>query len=196
MDNDATALQNALAVLRQRHGERLSGPRRDTEAQMRRTLEQEMNLDELTADRVVKKLAGTGRLTYIGSADAGTEPGTSTTGPVISLPSTPSVAAGTPLITTADPALAMGSVRDPGGGDVAASDLGANAADVALTGAGAQSRDPVRGGPLGRSVAENNEGATMGQLADTTVESAPAPITIGEHEELEDDRTHGYWRIG
>jgi hypothetical protein len=65
-----------------------------------------------------------------------------------------------------------------------------------MTGAGAVSRDPIRGGDMGRTVAENNTGATMNQLADTNVEAVPAPITIGEHEEVEDDRTHGYWRIG
>lgn len=58
------------------------------------------------------------------------------------------------------------------------------------------SHDPIRGGDVGRSVAENNSGATMGGLADTNVEAAPAPITIGEREELEDDRTNRYWRIG
>jgi len=195
MDNDTATLQNALAVLRGQYGAQLAGPRQHTEAQMRHTLEQQMRLDELTADRLVKKLYETGKLVYMGTADRGTEPGTSTTGPVISMPSTQTTG-GAPLITTADAALVMGSVRDPGGGDVAASQLGADAADAALTGAGAVSREPIRGGDIGHSVAENNEGATMGQLADTNVESRPAPITIGEHDEVEDDRTHGYWRIG
>jgi hypothetical protein len=196
MDSDATALQNALAVLRQDYGQRLAGPRRATEARMRHTLEQRMGLDELMADRVVKKLYETGQLAYIGSADSGTEPGTSTTGPVISMPNTQSADGGTPFRTTASPALIMGVVNDPGGGDVPAAPLGADAADVALTGAGAVSRDPIRGGDTGRAVAENNEGATLGQLADTNVEAAPAPLTIGEREEAEDDRTNGYWRIG
>ncbi len=195
MDSDATALQNALAVLRGQYGAQLAGPRQGTEAQMRHTLEQQMGLDELTADRMVKKLYETGKLVYMGSADQGTEPGTSTTGPVISMPLTPT-SSGEPLITTADPALVMGTVRDPGGGDTTASQLGAAASDAAMTGAGAVSRDPIRGGDVGRSVTENNAGATMGQLADTNVESRPAPITIGEHAEVEDDRTHGYWRIG
>jgi hypothetical protein len=196
MDSEATALENALAALRRAYGDRLPGAQQETEARMRHTVERALTLDELAADRVVKKLAQTGRLAYVGSADTGTEPGTSTTGPVLSLPAAPGVSAGTPVITTADPALVMGTVRDPGGGDVAASELGAAASDAALTGAGARSGDPIRGGEVGRRVAENNEGASMGQLADTNVEAAPAPITIGEREEMEDDRTHGYWRIG
>ena len=89
MDTDATALENALTVLRQDYGERLAGPLQAGEARMRHTLEQRMNLDELTADRVVKKLSQTGRLAYVGSVDSGTEPGTSTTGPVISMPNHP-----------------------------------------------------------------------------------------------------------
>src|SRR4051812_13824492 len=101
MDNDATTLQNALTVLRQQYGEQLAGPRRSTEAQMRHTLEKQMGLDELTADRVVKKLYETGRLVYMGEQDTGTEPGTSTTGPVISMPNTQSADGGMPLRTTA-----------------------------------------------------------------------------------------------
>jgi len=196
MDTDATTLQNALSTLRQQHGEQLAGPRRRTEAQMRQTLQQHLGLDELAADRVVKKLYETGRLVYVGSADSGTEPGTSTTGPVISMPNTQSADGTMPLRTAASPAMIMGLVDQPGGGDIAASAVGAAAADVPMTGAGAVSRDPIRGGDTGRAVAENNSGATMGQLADTAVEAAPAPITIGEREEVEDDRTQGYWRIG
>jgi hypothetical protein len=195
MDSDATALQNALAVLRKQYGAQLAGPRQRTQAQMRHTLEEQMRLDELTADRLVKKLSETGQLVYMGSADQGTEPGPSTTGPVISLPMTPT-SGGNPLITTADPALVMGTVRDPGGGDLTAAQGGAAAGDAAVSGAGAGSRDPIRGGDMGRTVAENNTGATMNQLADTNVESVPAPISIGEHEDVEDDRTQGYWRIG
>jgi hypothetical protein len=165
MDNDATALQNALAVLRRQHGEHLSGPRRATEAQMRQTLQQQMGVDDLTADRVVKKLHQTGRLAYVGGADVGTEPGTTDTGPVISMPTTQSADGGRPLITTASPGLIMGVANDP------ANDVGA-------------------------ITDENNEGATMGQLGDTNVEGGRPPVTIGEHEEVESDRTHGYWRIG
>jgi hypothetical protein len=196
MDNDATTLQDALAVLRRHYGDRVTGAQRSTEAQMRHTLQEQMGLDELAADRVLKQLSQTGRVVYMGSRDVGSEPGTSTTGPVISMPLTSTNTSAEPLITTAAPALAMGSVNDPGGGAVDASLSGAASSDVALTGAGAVSADPVRGGDVGRAVAENNSGATMGQLADTSVEPAPAPITIGEREEVEDDRTEGYWRIG
>src|SRR5689334_18589120 len=118
MDNDATVLQNALAVLRQHYGEQLTGSRRTTEAQMRHTLQEQLGLDELAADRVLKQLSQTGRLVYMGNRDVGTEPGTSTTGPVISMPLTSTNTGAEPLITTATPALAMGTVNDPGGGAV------------------------------------------------------------------------------
>jgi hypothetical protein len=165
MDSDVTTLRNALAVLRRQYGEQLAGPQRRTEAQMRHTLQEQMGLDEITADRVLIKLRDTGRLMYVGSAEVGTEPGTTTTGPVISMPGTQTAGVGGPLITTAAPDVVMGIVTD-------------------------QDSD------VSRRVAENNEGATMGQLGDTNVEAAPTPVTIGEREEVEADRTHGYWRIG
>lgn len=108
MDSDATALENALAMLRQAYGAQLAGPQHHTLAQMRHTLEEQAGLDELMADRVVKKLAQTGRLVYVGSREAGTEPGTSTTGPVISMPMTQTADGGEPLRTTAEPAVLMG----------------------------------------------------------------------------------------
>ena len=165
MDNDPTTLRNALSVLHQHYGEKLIGPLRHTQAEMRHTLQQELGLDEIMADRVLIKLRDTGRLAYVGSADTGTEPGTTTTGPVISMPGTQVGGVGGPLTTTAAPGMLMGMGNDE--------DRGA-----------------------GPNIAENNEGATMGQLGDTSVEPTPAPVTIGEHEEVESDRTHGYWRIG
>ena len=168
MDSDVTTLRNALAVLRQQYGEQLAGPQRRTQAQMRHTLQQQMGLDEIMADRVLIKLRDTGRIAYVGGADVGTEPGTTETGPVISMPGTQVAGVGGPLITTAAPGTLMGLGNE-------------------------EERDIERNTT---NVAENNEGATMGQLGDTNVEAAPAPVTIGEHEEAESDRTHGYWRIG
>ena len=165
MDSDPTTLRNALAVLRQAYGEQLAGPQRRTEAQMRHTLQQQMGLDEITADNVLIKLRDTGRLVYVGSADVGTEPGTTSTGPVISMPGTQVAGVGGPLITTAAPGMLMGMGNE---------------------------EDRT----VGRNIAENNEGATMGQLGDTNVEAALAPVTMGEHEEVESDPTRGYWRIG
>ena len=125
MDSDATALQNALAVLRQYHGERLAGSRGSTEAQMRHTLVQQLGVDELTAGRVLKKLYETGRLVYVGSTARSSTPGTGTdddaepdttaTGPVISMPLTQSADTGAPLVTSASPAMVMGIVDDRGG---------------------------------------------------------------------------------
>jgi hypothetical protein len=154
MDSDATALENALAVLGQQHGTRLDGPQHQTEAQMRRTLEAQLGLDELTADRMVKKLAQTGRLVYSGSVEAGTEPGTSTTGPVISMPLTQTADGGQSLRTTAAPGVLMGLET---------------------------------GVPTDR---------VSDQPTEADREATPAPITMGEREALEHDRTEGYWRIG
>jgi hypothetical protein len=194
-DTSAT-IEKALAVLRQQYGQKLDGPRMRTEARLRQTLQQKLNLDELTADRLMEKLFADGRLVYVGDQDQGTEPGTTTTGPVISMPNTQSADGGEPFRTTFSPAEMMGIVDNPGGGDVEVGQAGSEASGMAVTGAGVVSDDPVRGGDAGRMVTENNEGPTMGQLGDTSVEAHPAPITRGEHEEVEGDRTHGYWRIG
>lgn len=122
MDSDAT---NALGVLRQHHGEQLAGSRVHAEAQMRHTLEQQMGLDERTAERVLKKLYETGQLVYVSSTGGSSAPGTGTeddteadttaTGPVISMPLTQSADGGAPLITSASPAMIMGIVDEQGG---------------------------------------------------------------------------------
>src|SRR4051812_15275775 len=67
MDTDAATLQSALSVLQQQFGGQLPGSLRKTQAQMRQALEQQLGLDELVADRLVKKLAETGRLVYVGA---------------------------------------------------------------------------------------------------------------------------------
>jgi hypothetical protein len=110
MDNNATALNKALSVLRQHHGEHLDGPQQRTQAQMRQTLQREMSLDEMAADRILTALTSSGRLVYVGGAEPDPIPEDETTGPVISMPLTQTADGGTPLITTASPALVMGIV--------------------------------------------------------------------------------------
>jgi len=194
--NNAATLQSALAALRQRFGQQLGGAQHHGEAQMRGVVMDALGLDEATADRVVKKLAQTGQLAYQGTREVGTEPGTSTTGPVISMPGTTVSAGVGEFVTTANPSMLMGTVNNPGGGDVGAAQAGAPSSGEAVSPMGAVSADPIRGGDAGRTVAVNNQGATMGQLDDTNVEARPQPITVGEREEIDNDRTEGFWRIG
>ncbi len=181
MDSDATTLQNALDVLRQHYGEQVPGPQLSAEAQMRHTLEQQMGLDPLTADRVLKRLCISGQVVYVDSADAGNqagndrdnrdnrgtgaEPGTTATGPVISMPLTQSADGGQPLITSASPAMLMGIVDD-------------------------------KGGNVGPGRAENDERDTLGWLVAPAVEGVSGPVTAGENEGAESNRPQGYWRIG
>jgi len=82
---------------------------------MRETLEQELGLDAATAERVVRDLSESDRLAYITTSDSGTEVGTNTTGPVISMPLTQTADGGAPLVTTASPAMIMGIVDNQGG---------------------------------------------------------------------------------
>src|SRR3954454_2208557 len=87
MDTDANVLNNALAVLRQQFGQQVAGAQKQGLGQMRQALEQQLGLDDVTADRVVKKLAETGRLRYVMTGDADDGPtGTTPVGPVASLP--------------------------------------------------------------------------------------------------------------
>lgn len=174
MDSDETTLQNALDVLRQHYGERLVGPQQSAEAQMRHTLEEQMGLDMLAADRVLTRLCLSGRLSYVDSTNTDTvvgtgttdtaEPGTTATGPVISMPLTQSADGGQPLITTASPGMLMGVATERGGG--------------------------VNRGP------ENTEDETLGWLVAPAVDAAPVPATTGEAEGAEGGRSQGYWRIG
>jgi hypothetical protein len=175
MNGDATTLQNALDVLRRHYGEQVPGPQLSAEAQMRQTLEQQMGLDPLEADRLLKHLCASGHVVYVDGADAGTAESTSTvadnhaddargTGPVISMPLTQSADGGQPLITSASPAMLMGITGEEGG-------------DVA------------------RGEAEGTEGDTLGWLVAPATGAAPAPTTTGGAGDAEDDRTQGYWRI-
>lgn len=180
MDSDATTLQNAVDLLRQRYGERLPGSQVDAEAQMRRTLEQQMGLDMLAADRVLKRLCLSGQLAYVDSAGTGTEAGTdagtgavddseantTATGPVISMPLTQSADVGQPLITSASPAMLMGITNDTNqDGDIA------------------RAEDP------------NPDGDTLGWLVAPAIDEGPTPDTTGGNEDG-GGRAQGYWRIG
>ncbi|HEY0071376.1 MAG TPA: hypothetical protein VGE04_15530 [Chloroflexia bacterium] len=176
MDSDATTLQNALDVLRQQYGEQLSGPQAGTEAQIRSTLQQQLNLDPLGADRVLKGLYESNRLVYVGAEDEGSEEGNRTgddrtaddargTGPVISMPLTQSADGGQPLITTASPAMLMGISSD-------------------------------QGGEANRAEAESTEGDTLGWLVAPAIEEGSRPSTSEDNQDVEGNRTQGYWRIG
>lgn len=176
MDSDATTLQNAVDVLRRHYGEQLAGPQVGTETQMRNALQQQLGLDPLGADRVLKQLRDTNRLVYVGSEEdeAGTEDGTGTdredipdargTGPVISMPLTQSADGGRPLITTASPAMLMGITNDQSGDAAPAT--------------------------------ENPGGDTLGWLVAPAVGEGPTPATTGDNPDQADDHTQGYWRIG
>src|SRR5689334_1183005 len=85
MDTDAQTLETALGVLRQQFGNRLAGSIGDTQVQMRQALEQQMGVNEVAGDRLVKQLTHLGRLVYRGGTgeDDGDAGGT---GPVISMP--------------------------------------------------------------------------------------------------------------
>lgn len=201
MDTDAAALQNALGVLQQQFGGQLAGPVRKTQAQMRQALEEQLGLDELAADRLVKKLAETGRLVYIGAdqvPDGESTPAGS--GALFDVPGalTPSgeervVAAGTTAGVEATLS-GINTVSGAIGGTMPAVQTG-------LAGARTQYRDAANlyanPSEAGARLAENREGATMGELGDTNIQAGRNhALTMGEAEALKHDDTHGYWRIG
>lgn len=183
MNTDATALQNALDVLRRHYGERLAGARQRTEDQMRNTLAQELGVDQLGAAFVLKRLCQTGQLEYVGNTGTGTgtgtgtdtgedtgsgvaaEPGASATGPVISMPLTQTAEVGRPLITTASPAMLMGITNEQGG------DAAPDQADAV-------------------------EGETLGWLLAPAVEPGEVHTATEDREQNEGEHAEGYWRIG
>src|SRR5207248_1248938 len=87
MDTDATALNQAVAVLREQFGTQVPGALRQTQATLRRALERSLGLDEPAADRLVKHLIATGRLVYVDPAAGGAsvDPGTAG-GPLYDIP--------------------------------------------------------------------------------------------------------------
>ena len=59
---DAAGLERAHTALREQYGDRLAAPRSQMQPVLRRTLEQHLGLDEVSADRLVTELYQLGRL--------------------------------------------------------------------------------------------------------------------------------------
>ncbi|HMA36166.1 MAG TPA: hypothetical protein VKY74_17050 [Chloroflexia bacterium] len=112
MDTDATTLEQALSVLREQYGTQVKGPMRRTQGEMRKVLEMKMGIDDLSADRLVKKLCETGRLTYSSVPGAPNEPST---------PDEPGTSAtmppdAGPITVPAAPAISLSGLNNPIGG--------------------------------------------------------------------------------
>ena len=101
MDSDETTLQNALNILRQRHGAQLPGPQQRGVSEMRNTLTRDLGLDTALVHNILNNLTRTNRLEYVSDAKGDALPDAEGTGPVISMPLTQSADGGTPLITAA-----------------------------------------------------------------------------------------------
>jgi hypothetical protein len=187
MDTNAQALEQALAVLREQFQGQLAGGMKGGLVAMRQALQTRMGIDELEADRVVKKLAETGRLRYVGGEatdDDEVNVMRTGTGPALIIPGTTAAQGGGPVAVPATTALAMGAINNPQGvvgGPVTGSAAAAAAGDEAHVLA---PRDTTVADQTPAKVAENLSGATMGNLADTNVE----PPRIN-------DATGGYWQI-
>jgi len=217
MDTDAQTLETALGVLRQQFGNRLAGSIGDTQVQMRHVLEQQMGVDEVAGDRLVKQLTHLGRLVYHGGTD-GDDRDAEGTGPVISMPGVTTGQSGeafavpTPNLTSAAgpdmPSPSLGGVTAPvainsgmsavtpttGMGMVGLVPLGGGVESTAATEDVAPVGTAISPGEANRATMENREGATMGQLADTNV-SAPSSPTEQVIAQGADD-SEGYWQIG
>jgi hypothetical protein len=186
MDTNAQGLEQALAVLREQFQGHLTGDRKRGLVSLRQTLQTRLGIDELEADRVVKKLAETGRLRYVGGEADDDEVGRvrTATGPALVVPGTTTSQGLGPMALTENTALAMGSINNPAGvvgGPVTGSAAAAAAGDEARRLA---PRDVNAGDLTPAKVAENQSGATMGNLADTNVEAPPMTDMHG-----------GYWQI-
>jgi len=198
MDTDAQALNQALGVLRQQFGNRLAGSIGDTQAQMLRALQQQMGVNEVAADRLVKELTHLGRLTYHGENRGDTDD--TGTGPVISMPGAATGQGGEEFVVPAPgPAGAVGpDVASPGGAVPPAAANTAVSAVMPTTGTGMAGFVPMGTAPgpgeANRATAENREGATMGELGDTNVAGPTSPTeeVVAEG----DDDSEGYWQIG
>lgn len=187
MDTNAQALEQALGVLREQFQGQLAGGMKGGLVTMRQALQTRLGIDELEADRVVKKLAETGRLRYMGGAatddDAVNVMGTAT-GPALIIPGTTAAQGGGPVAVPATTALAMGAINNPQGvvggpvtGSAAAAATDDEAHVLAPRDTSVADRTPAK-------VAENQSGGTMGNLADTNVEAPPVT-----------DMSGGYWQI-
>lgn len=184
MDNDAATLETALGLLRDQFGPRLVGPMRRAQVDMRKALEMKLAIDELTADRVVKKLCETGRLVYVG-LDESDESGSTAVGPVAGIRETNTPVSGGPLGTVT----AFGNATDPVGRGLAGDMRRLEAEVVAAQTAPQDPTDTWTSAAL--KIQENREGATMGQLGDTAIEAGGPP---GDQQALADD-TRGHWII-
>ncbi|MDQ2806901.1 MAG: hypothetical protein M3Z04_08320 [Chloroflexota bacterium] len=181
MDTDATVLEQALGILRTQFNGRVAGSLRDGQVTMRKAVEAQLGIDELAADRIVKKLSETGRVQYVGG-ETDTDPTAGGgTGPILTMPGTTSSGMG-PMTLPTTAALSLGAINNPAGV------VGGPVTGVAA--AAAPPANAEEGGLGGSNVgnaqaAEDRSGATMGQLGDTNVEG-PRP----------EDMSGGYWRIG
>ncbi len=185
MDTDATVLEQALGVLRTQFNGRVAGSLRDGQVTMRKAVEAQLGIDELAADRIVKKLSETGRVQYIGG-ETDTDPTAGGgTGPILTMPGTTTSSGIGPMTLPTTAALSLGTINNPAGvvGGPITGVAAAAAADAPLANA---EEGGLGGSNVGNArAAENRSGATMGQLGDTNVEG-PRPT----------DATGGYWRIG
>jgi hypothetical protein len=169
-----------------------------------------MGIDELSADRLVKKLIETGRLRYNVTGRDEDADVTSDTGPMIPVVGTTEAQGAGPVTVPATPAIgtvgamtemnsATNTTGGPGGNPVM---LGAIAAATANQEdiLGGDKEDPYMPDPGSRADSENREGPTMGQLGDTNVEAGgrtgTGTETVGQRQARADDNTEGYWRIG
>jgi hypothetical protein len=210
MDTDARALETALATLQQQYGSQFKGSMQSSQAQMRQTLEAKMGIDELSADRLVKKLIETGRLRYA-VTDQDEDPNVTTdTGPIIPVVGTTQAQGAGPVTVPVTPAIgtvgamaemngATNATGGVGGGPVMIGAIAAATADEKNILGGDQD-DPYMPDPGSRAARENREGATMGQLGDTNVEAGGSTgtgaETFGERQARDDDNTEGFWHIG
>jgi len=157
MDIDATTLQNALDVLQKRFGAQSGGGHGVTEAEISQVLQEQMHVDELTADRVITKLYETGQLATPGKARTKHDQDTDSAsgGILIAMPGSEVVLAESELLTMTLPGLLPGTPSNPAGGVTAGFPIGAKAAEVTIT--GDPSQGPVREADLENEAVERRE---------------------------------------
>jgi len=201
MDNDANVLNNAVARLQQQFGNQVPGSREQGLATMSRAIQAQLGLDDLTADRVVKKLADVGRLRYVMTGEDDDTPAVTPIGPVASLPGVYTSSGSGELIVPAAQALGTASVLGgvPTDGGILSGAEPVAATDRSATAAGEpyDAGEPLGPADLSSRKAENQEGSTAGgQLADTNAEGGVRrPVTVGERQEFNQDNSQGYWQI-
>jgi len=204
MDTDANVLNNALAILRQQFGQQVAGAQKQGLGQMRQAVAQQLGLDDVAADRVVKKLAQTGRLRYVMTGDADDDvTGTTPVGPVASLPGvyTGSTGGTGQMVVPAAQGLAaaevLGDIPTDGGIVRGAEPDVGTARSATAAGEQRDAGEPLGPADLSWRIGENQEGVTAGgQLADTNAEGGVGtPETHGQRTDGNYDNTEGYWQI-